>query len=380
MQPIKISILGGYMCGKTSLIASVFDQMLNGELNKIFTVADRTMQENKVSPIHGKEECKTLLINKRMELIRFIEKGDNNTFIVDQAPTMNSREYNMQIQISGTTKVFGMDFMDIPGSFMQQTSHYSDGIVEEIVEESDVYVVVIDTPFMMEGSRAENSLANCIDQIHCLLVSGCDGIKAKQVIFVPLKCEKWVQEVNGYDKVVRKVEEVYSSTIKELKVRQTEISIIPIQTAGGIVFDSLKPAYRVVNDNDEIVVDKCSILNDGNIIDRNGNLHKLQLNEFVIESGYKYYRTNIDIPIAWYRLKNDAQYRPYNCEQLPLHILRFMFNKFMKETPGGFFGDLGSFLFGSITVNDMQECLNELSKANLIKDNVEGIKTIKKCF
>mgnify|MGYP003501651877 CR=1 FL=1 len=66
MQPIKILMLGGYMCGKTSLIASVFGQMQNGALNKIFSVAD-------VSPITGIEESKYPLIDKRCELIYFIE-------------------------------------------------------------------------------------------------------------------------------------------------------------------------------------------------------------------------------------------------------------------------------------------------------------------
>lgn len=76
----------------------------------------------------------------------------------------------------------------------------------------------------------------------------------------------------------------------------------------------------------------------------------------------------------------NAKYNPYNCEQVALHIMRFMYRKFANEAPSGISGRLGSFLFGSITVKDMQEYLATLSEANLIKDNVEGIKTIKKCF
>ena len=86
-------------------------------------------------------------------------------------------------------------------------------------------------------------------------------------------------------------------------------------------------------------------------------------------------------PNAWFHLRNEpkAAYSPNNCEQLPLHIIRFMFNKKKAESWGGIIGDLVSF-FGGISSKDMQKALDNLSQANLIKDSGEGIKVIKKCF
>lgn len=380
-KPIKVLMMGGRRCGKTSALASLFDQMQNGATNTIFTVADRTQPETKVSPINGKEECKDLLTNKRLELIDFIAKGDNKTFIVDQAPTMNSWEYNMQIQLPGTSKKCRMDFMDVPGEYFEPGNKNFEE-VERFIEESSVFVIVIDTPFMMEGSDAERPAANCVDNIHSFLTS-VDNKEAKQIIFAPVKCEKWMQKKDGENEIIQKLEETYGCIINHFKVSaNTEISIIPIQTAGDIIFDSLKAPYTVVNTlTGKRPIDKCSKISDRLVIDSEGKVYKLNDNEIINDHPLGFFtNTRIGRPFAWYRLKNDAQYRPYNCEQLPLHILRFMFNKFKKEVPGGIIGNLLSFMFGSITVKDMQESLDKLSKANLIKDNEEGIKTIKKCF
>lgn len=87
-------------------------------------------------------------------------------------------------------------------------------------------------------------------------------------------------------------------------------------------------------------------------------------------------------PTEWFQLPHDREpkYAPYNCEQLPLHIIRFMFNKLKAEAPGGIFGDLLNLFFGTIRKEDLQNALDKLSKNDLIKDNTEGIKTIKKIY
>lgn len=389
-KPIKVLMIGGRRCGKTSALASLFDQMQNGATNTVFSVANRTKPERKVSPITGKEESKDSLINKRLELINFIDKeGGNKTFIVDQAPTNCSWEYNMQIQIPGTNKNCRMDFMDVPGEYFDPDNINFEE-VNKFIKESSVFVIVIDTPFLMEGSNAEIGASCCVDKIHSFLTEVDTSDKeAKQIIFVPAKCEKWMQEKDGPNKIIEKINVTYQCILNHFTAStNTEISIIPVQTAGDIIFDSLKPAYTVVNtETGERSIKKCSKVSDRLVIDGNGMHYKLKDNEIINDHPDGFF-TNTDIarPFAWYNLKQykegegKAEYNPYNCEQLPLHILRFMFNKFKKEVPGGIIGNLLSFMFGSITVNDMQISLDKLSKANLIKDNVEGIKTIKKCF
>lgn len=386
-KSIKALMIGGRRCGKTSVLASLFDQMQNGATNTIFTVADRTNYVKKISPITNKEEDQDILINKKLELIDFIEKGRNNTFIVDQTPTMCSWEYRMQIQIPGSSKKCRMDFMDVPGEYFEPGNRNFEE-VEKFIKESSVFVIVIDTPFLMEGSNAEIGASCCVDNIHSFLTEvDMSDKEAKQIIFVPAKCEKWMQEKDGPNKIIEKINETYQCIFNHFTAStNTEISIIPVQTAGDIIFDSLKPAYTVVNtETGKRPIDKCSKVSDRLVIDGNGSFYELKENEIINDHPLGFFtNTKIGRPFAWYNLKQykdgNAKYNPYNCEQVALHTIRFMFRKFENEAPGGILGLLKSFLFGSITVGDMQRSLAELSKANLIKDNVEGIKTIMRCF
>ena len=42
MSSLKVLMMGGRRCGKTSALASLFDQMVNGATNQFLTVSDRT--------------------------------------------------------------------------------------------------------------------------------------------------------------------------------------------------------------------------------------------------------------------------------------------------------------------------------------------------
>ena len=74
-------MMGGRRCGKTSALASLFDQMIHGKTNEFLTVCDKTVLEEKDG------EKQDSLTGKRLELEHFISKGKNNTFLADKNPT-----------------------------------------------------------------------------------------------------------------------------------------------------------------------------------------------------------------------------------------------------------------------------------------------------
>lgn len=381
---LKVLMMGGRRCGKTSALASLFDQMIHGATNQYLTVCDNTILETKTIPGTNITEKQDSLSDKRLELEYFITKGGNNTFLVDKGPTINYWFYNLQIQIPGTSKNTMIEFRDSAGEFFEAGGKHHQETVNYI-KDCDVFVIVVDTPYLMAGSNVENMAANVVDSIHTFLtqIDNDNGRKAKQVIFVPIKCEKWIQE-NKVDDVVSKVEKTYDATIKHLKATgKTEISIIPIQTAGDIIFSELRETHILVNTMTG-QTQKCSKISDRLVVLGNGKNHRVADYEIVnddLEAVFPNAPT-IPRPSSWYHLPTDraAEYRPYNCEQLPLHIIQFMFNKIKSESSSGFWGKLMSFFFGSITKEDMQEALDGLSKENLIKYNQEGIKIIKRCF
>ena len=384
-------MMGGRRCGKTSALASMFEQMIHGATNEYLTVSNDTILETKIDPGTKEEEVQDSLINKKLELTHFIDRGGNNTFLVDAGPTRNHWDYKLRIQIPGTNKSTQLMFKDCAGEFFDAGGKHHQEVVD-FVQGCDVFVVVVDTPYLMAGTQAENAAANIVDSIHAFLteIDNDNGRKEKQVIFVPIKCEKWIQE-GKIDEVVQKIEKTYDATIKHLKATEkTEISIIPIQTAGDILFSELRVAYTLYNSLTDKRL-KCSKVSDRMVILPDGKHHRVEASEIVDEDMTAVFiyldkngKEHNSIPrlAAWFHLPTDrkAQYSPSNCEQLPLHIIRFMFNKMQKNAPGGVWGKLASLIFGSITKADLQKALSELTQKGLIKDNEEGIKTLKKCF
>lgn len=380
MANLKVLMMGGRRCGKTSALASLFDQMQHGRTNEYLTVSDQTKPEEKDG------EKKELLLKKRMELESFISKGRNNTFLADKNPTGHFWKYVLQLQIPGTEKRMDIEFIDGNGEFFEAGGIHHDEIVA-IVKECDVFVVVVDTPYLMAGDQVEAEAANIIDSIHTFLmqIDRQNGRKSKQVIFVPIKCEKWVKE-GKIDAVVKAVEEIYDATIKDLKAsNKTEISIIPIETAGDILFAELKKPYLLFNKTDNTRI-RCAKVSDRMVMLPDGSHKKIGDDEVLNEDHEGFFKfgeevSDIKRPNAWFRLRHEpkAKYSPNNCEQLPLHIVRFMFNKKKSEAWPWPLDDLIGF-FGGISAKDMQKALDNLSQANLIKDSGEGIKIIKKCF
>lgn len=380
MANLKVLMMGGRRCGKTSALASLFYQMIHGKTNEFLTVCDKT----NLGPKDGEKQDS--LIGKRLELEHFIDKGKNKTFLADKGPTMNYWTYVLQLQIPGTDRRMEIEFLDSAGEFFDAGGkHHNETI--SFVRECDVFVVIVDTPYLMAGSKVEAEAANVIDSIHTFLmqIDSQNGRKAKQVLFIPIKCEKWVKD-GKIDDVVKTVEEKYEATIRDLKAsNKTEISIIPIETAGDIIFAGLKEPYILFNTTTNKQT-RCAKDSDRMVILPDGKYRKISDDEVLNddpEGVFKFGEEVSDIvrPNAWFHLRNEpkAAYTPHNCEQLPLHIVRFMFNKKKSEAWGGIIGSIINF-FGGISAEDMQKALDNLSQAKLIKDSGEGIKILKKCF
>lgn len=389
---LKVLMMGGRRCGKTSALASLFSQMIHGKTNDFLTVCNDTILEKKIDPVTHKEEVQDSLDNKQLELVHFIEKGGNNTFLVDAGPTRNYWKYDLRIQIPGTSKSTEVRFWDSAGEFFDAGGKHHQEVVD-FVKDCDVFVVVVDTPYLMASSQSVSHAANVVDSIHTFLtnITNHGGGEKKQVIFVPIKCEKWFRE-KRINEVVEKVEIAYSATINHLIAsNSTEINIIPILTAGDILFTELRDPYLLYNTVTKTKI-KCAKVSDRKVVLKNGKFHAVQsfevLNEdpegvftYLDNSGTEQ-KTSIPRPSAWYRLPTDKkpEYCPYNCEQLPLYIIRFMFNKMEEKALGGILGKLFGKIFGTITQDDMRHALFELTQKGLIKENVDGIKTIKGCF
>lgn len=399
MANLKVLMMGGRRCGKTSVLASMFDQMIKtDQMHNLLAVADQTRPETKTGE-DGIAEEQEMLGNKSLELRNFFKKYNSSEFLIDIGPTRNYWLYHLQIQLSGTNKNMIMEFRDSNGEFFEfGGKHTSD--TENYLKECDVFVIVIDTPYLMSKEDGIPEAANVTDSIHDFLLGMDAGKKendAKCVLFVPAKCEFWLHN-NKIEDVKSKIKEKYKSSIDFLMNRpNTEVSIIPIETAGDIEFVELREALQIEKkDNskkvvirDERGIDrsydyvKCSRITDKIALLPNGKSYSLKEDEqfdLHYESVFKFADKDMDIPrpFAWYNHRGQhPKYSPKNCEQVTLHILRFMLTKVRRSQSDSDFVQFFRRIFGKITINDLYKTVGQIDEKGLIKDNCEGIERLK---
>ena len=399
---LKVMMMGGRRCGKTSVLASMFDAATHGIVKNYLTVADDT--DN--GQIKDGENIDSLNV-KKAELIDFLDSYNTGKYLIDQSPTEKPWEYRLKIKRPGTDEDMFIHFWDVPGEYCRRGNDHSRE-VSEYVATCDVYVVVIDTPFLMEAANPDNKLCseginllvNRVDDIQQFLtyINDDNGRDGKMVLFCPVKCEKWFNE-GRINEVNNRIKEVYGTIITNLRgYEKIDISIIPALTAGNIEFAEHKEAlalhdnpsllkYKKIRDKWGTV--KCCYVDDGQIRIRlaDGTTHNKRHTDTVNEHpdgeiiGSKKAR-----PFSWFvtRYNVDSKlngYKPVNCEQVPLHIIRFMVKKYFKERSfwertKEWFGQI----FGKIDPKALERIIADMKKDGVIKDGVDGIEHIKQVY
>lgn len=362
---LKVLMVGGRRCGKTSALAVMFEQMINGVTNNFFTVSDATVYETKEG------ETQDTLTAKSTELKFFLAKPTTYTFLVDSGPNIHDWKYTCKLALPGTRKHLEIEYTDVPGEWWRSGTHDDD--INKYVAEHDVFVVMVDTPYLMEASSPMCDAVNCISDIHNALTNIDDenGTKAKMVVFVPIKCEKWVKE-GRVKEVTDKVKEAYSVPIRALMAyKKMSVCILPIETAGNILFREFKDAFLL---NGNLPKDRCCQLSEKKVRMADGCTRSLQPNDKLNPDLNAVMGTlGISRPYAWFYANNKSTtpgYAPRNCDQLALHILKFCVQKYLKENAVGW---LWALLFGGISRAEMLEKMQEIIASGIIKKNVDGI-------
>lgn len=397
-EPLRVIMMGGRRCGKTSALASLFEEMKNGPVKDYFTVSDRTVLETKGFEVQDSLNDKTLELQNMLET----NKNNSNIFLVDKNPTSNFWLYKLHLQIPGTHREMDIEFRDSAGEFFEASGMHARE-TEEYIKGSDVFVIVVDTPYLM-GSADESTKDLCPDSINLgtnrvqdiqnflTHIDDKDGQDAKMVVFVPLKCEKWAKEPNGLNKVTARIKEVYGTHIKNLSAyEKMNICVIPMLTSGNILFSEFRKAYLYNSFEGTI---RCCKIDDETIRKEDGENDLPMPGETVVEDAESVISgTNLARPYAWYQINpNDSSFSPKNCDQLPLHIIRFMLMKLMdaeaKVKHGGLFGWIYDFLrdmidrirgiFGTMNTDELKQIIGKMQRSGIIKDTGDGIEILKR--
>lgn len=321
----QILMLGGRRSGKSSILASIVHAL--GQNSELFSITDQT-------DYSIKNGLGISLKAKRVEIDNYLKErknvNRNSHFLVDMTPTKGKKVYNLETQIKGKCKV-RFDFVDVQGESMEVTSDYHNE-VKDLVTKSDVFIVAIDTPFLMQDINDNiNTVWNRTGEITDLLANikiEDEKIDKKLIILCPVKCERWTQSGHA-DAVTKRVCETYKNMINNWVTHPAvDIWVMPIETAGGIVHSKLLDGYRIFRGKDDRTGVLCS-KNDltGQIMLGNGEIVSSSY-EFTIEdkpdSSLMFDFTQI--PLSWYKV-NGRGFTPARCEQPAYHIFRFLVKK-----------------------------------------------------
>lgn len=405
---LKVLMMGGQRVGKTSMLAGLIETMTKGKVKEFIEVKNATTNEGA-----------SLKLAKSIESLKYhLISSYGKTFLIDDNKTSAFDDYTLEFRIPNTDNFMKIVFTDANGEFYDM-GRIHDKEIREKIRTYDVFVIAIDTPNMMEAVNPNNKLCNeainnsynHVNDIYTFMseLDDKEGRDAKLVIFVPLKCEKWIKEGKIED-IKKRISVVYEPTLYALsKYVNVEIDIMPVQTVGNIIFKEQNKAIICVTNEG---ARRCAIVNkktqvryeDGSMETINLKRHRfMEDSDAVIREGSTLIRAN-----SWFTTIG-KEYAPQNCDQLAYYILQFYLAKVLfaqnveklkskknrwkwgkriAYTFGAFFGLLGIFTvyltskylakkFGTITVEQMLSLINKIQESGVIKKNVDGIETIK---
>ena len=228
---VKVLMMGGRRCGKTSVLAAMKQNF------------DEQCEKMGLNATYKGMGTLEVLEEKREEINDYFRGSENRTFSPDSNPTEDMTTYSMSIDLKDKKGGVDIEFTDFPGEWLstKNGTGYREKLVD-LMKETQVIIVAIDTPHLMEEEGDYNEKRNLCHKTSEMIKLALAELKdessyIKMVLFVPLKCERYLND-GKMDEVCKKTEEAYSSLISYLQQykMEYEVAVTPIFTFGGAEF------------------------------------------------------------------------------------------------------------------------------------------------
>lgn len=222
---VQVMMVGGRRCGKTSVLAA-----MKRNFEEQFAKTNLTIT-------FGDLETLTVLEAKNDEISDYFSGAGNRTFTPDSNPTDDMMKYTFTIGIADRRGKIRVDFVDYPGEWLTDSSHMEE--LKTCMEKTQVIIVAIDTPHMLEQDGIYNESRNLCRRVSELLKMALDENSdgKRLILFVPLKCERYLAD-GRMDEVLEKTKDAYAEIIRYCNRAQSkyEVAVTPIFTLGGAQF------------------------------------------------------------------------------------------------------------------------------------------------
>lgn len=244
MATLKIMMLGGRRCGKTTILSKVkqhFNEVLHhgaddAEKNDLLRLIPPV---GEITKLNTAQDC----INELFSTVDCYEE-----FPIDENPGKEETHTTFSLNPLQGNGSLSLDFTDIPGEWCSYIEGHSKknklADVTRLITESNVIIMAIDTPSLFELNGMYADYYNRIKDIKDLFSSAFSGAtfskmeSQKMILFVPMKCEKYIVKNNGnvdiqaQNKICAKVEERYAEMIELFRQYPNNVTmaILPIIT------------------------------------------------------------------------------------------------------------------------------------------------------
>ncbi len=243
-------MMGSRAVGKTSIMASIFAETKEN-------VAGTGLY------FRSSDESSKQLIEKRLDLMEIFNKKDDasNTpqvGVVDASPIES--KFVFEIGVTGKNKSANIEITDFPGEYLESDQNKVAGYIEE----SQIVMIAIDTPYLMESDGKYNKDKNKVELVTKFITNHTNEIKNKLILLMPLKSERYFHD-ERMQEVCDRVKQVYKELIEFCKGNNIACAVTPIQTLGGVEFDrfvdnqtgypgiAVLPQYRFYGDDPKYI-------------------------------------------------------------------------------------------------------------------------------
>lgn len=217
---MRICMMGPRAVGKTTVMTSIFADTINGLAGTgLFFRYKEGSESEKLS---GYKNCLKKCISEK-------EPGKLPASLVIS-------DFKFEVGYSGKVKT-NILVKDYPGEYLTDGSKQP--MLEEFLKETDVVIIAVDTPYLMEERGAYNEEKNHPDLVMDFIDNHPENFENKLILLVPLKCERYFHDKRIED-VADRVEKVYERLTKTCQKHNIACVIAPILTLGGIEFDSME--------------------------------------------------------------------------------------------------------------------------------------------
>lgn len=226
--PLHITMLGARGVGKTSLLASVYEQF-----------------DRQINDVHLQLLADFATSRELTDRLSMLKSAMANVIVTGLHNTGEMRTFNFGLGLPTRKPAINLTFRDYPGALVSTNPDE----VAEYIRSSDVIVWAIDTTALMANKGKYSELINSTSRITDFFKHALEDLpqnQCKLILLVPIKCETWIaypQYPNyaGIDEMCNLIESKWKSFVDYIKKidpdsQRFSIALTPVQTLGNVKY------------------------------------------------------------------------------------------------------------------------------------------------